>query len=34
MSKKVVVLFASPRKGGNSDLLCDQFMLGVKETGI
>ena len=31
MSKKVLVLSASPRKGGNSDLLCDQFMLGVKE---
>jgi len=33
MSKKVLVLSASPRKGGNSDLLCDQFMLGVKEAG-
>jgi multimeric flavodoxin WrbA len=33
MSKKVLVLSASPRKGGNSDLLCDQFMLGAKETG-
>ncbi len=31
MSKKVLVLSASPRKGGNSDLLCDQFMLGAKE---
>jgi multimeric flavodoxin WrbA len=31
MSKKVLILSASPRKGGNSDLLCDQFMLGVKE---
>lgn len=25
MSKKVLVLSASPRKGGNYDLLCDQF---------
>lgn len=31
MSKKVLVLSASPRKGGNSDLLCDQFMLGSKK---
>jgi len=27
------VLSASPRKGGNSDILCDQFMLGAEETG-
>ena len=33
MSKKVLVLSASPRKGGNSDLLCDQFILGAKEAG-
>ncbi len=33
MSKKVLVLSASPRKGGNSDLLCDKFMLGAKEAG-
>jgi multimeric flavodoxin WrbA len=33
MSKKVLVLSSSPRKGGNSDLLCDQFMLGAKEAG-
>jgi multimeric flavodoxin WrbA len=33
MSKNVVVLSASPRIGGNSDLLCDQFILGAKETG-
>lgn len=33
MSKKVLVLSASPRKGGNSDLLCDQFMLGAQEAG-
>jgi len=33
MSKKVLVLSGSPRKGGNSDLLCDQFILGAKETG-
>jgi len=33
MAKKLLVLSASPRKGGNSDLLCDQFMLGAKEAG-
>lgn len=33
MTKKVLILSASPRKGGNSDLLCDEFMRGAKETG-
>ena len=33
MSKNVLVLSASPRRGGNSDLLCDQFILGAKEAG-
>ncbi|KLU65665.1 MULTISPECIES: flavodoxin family protein [Desulfosporosinus] len=33
MAKKVLVLSASPRKGGNSDLLCDQFILGANEAG-
>jgi multimeric flavodoxin WrbA len=33
MSKNVLILSASPRKGGNSDLLCDQFMHGAKESG-
>lgn len=33
MTKKVLILSASPRKGGNSDLLCDQFLLGAKEAG-
>ncbi len=33
MGKKVLVLSASPRKGGNSDMLCDQFMIGTKESG-
>ena len=31
MSKKVLIISASPRKGGNSDALCDQFLLGAKE---
>ena len=33
MKKKVLVLSASPRKGGNSDTLCDQFILGAIEAG-
>ncbi len=33
MSKKVLILSGSPRKGGNSDLLCDEFMRGAKESG-
>lgn len=33
MSKKVLILSASPRKGGNSDTLCDEFMKGAKEVG-
>lgn len=33
MSKKVLVLSSSPRKGGNSDLLCDEFVKGAKESG-
>lgn len=33
MNKKVLILSASPRKGGNSDTLCDQFMKGAQEAG-
>jgi multimeric flavodoxin WrbA len=33
VKQKVLVLSASPRKGGNSDLLCDQFLLGAREAG-
>lgn len=33
MNKNVLVLSASPRKGGNSDMLCDQFISGAKEGG-
>lgn len=33
MAKKVLILSGSPRKGGNSDTLCDQFMKGALETG-
>jgi len=33
MSKKVLILSGSPRKGGNSDTLCNQFALGATEAG-
>jgi multimeric flavodoxin WrbA len=33
MPKRVLILSASPRKGGNSDLLCDQFLKGAREAG-
>ena len=33
MKKKILVISASPRKGGNSDLLCDQFISGATEAG-
>ncbi len=33
MSKKVLVFSGSPRKGGNSDMLCDQLVKGAQEAG-
>jgi len=33
MTKKIVVLSGSPRKNGNSELLCDQFIRGATEAG-
>ena len=33
MSKKVVVITGSPRKNGNSDILCGQFEKGAREAG-
>lgn len=33
MNKKVLILSGSPRKGGNSDLLCDEFLRGAEESG-
>lgn len=33
MSKKVLIISSSPRKGGNSDTLCDKFMEGAKSAG-
>ena len=31
--KKVLILSGSPRKGGNSDTLCDEFMRGASDAG-
>lgn len=31
--KKALILSGSPRKDGNSDTLCDQFMKGAQESG-
>ena len=31
--KKVLILSGSPRKGGNSDTLCDEFLRGAVEAG-
>ena len=33
MSRKVLILSGSPRKNGNSDILCDEFMRGALESG-
>lgn len=33
MKKKVLILSASPRKGGNSDTLCNQLMEGAQQAG-
>ena len=31
--KKVLILSSSPRRGGNSDTLCNRFMAGAQENG-
>jgi len=33
MKKKVLIISASPRRYGNSDLLCDRFLAGALEAG-
>ena len=33
MSKKVLIISGSPRKGENSDLLCDRFREGAEAAG-
>ena len=33
MAKRVLILSSSPRRGGNSDTLCDEFMRGTVEAG-
>lgn len=31
--KRIIILSASPRKKGNSDILCDEFFKGAKDAG-
>lgn len=31
--QKILIVAGSPRKGGNSDLLCDQFLRGAGDAG-
>lgn len=33
MKKKILILSGSPRKNGNSELLCDEFAKGAREAG-
>lgn len=33
MNKKVLIISASARRNGNSDILCDQFRLGAQKAG-
>jgi multimeric flavodoxin WrbA len=33
MNKSVLVISSSPRRGGNSDLLCDQLIMGAQTAG-
>lgn len=33
MMKRVLILSGSPRRGGNSDLLCDEFLRGAADAG-
>lgn len=33
MNKKILILSGSPRNNGNSDILCDEFAKGAKESG-
>ena len=33
MSKRILILTGSPRRGGNSDLMADAFAKGASEAG-
>jgi len=33
MGKNIVIISSTPRKNGNSDILCDEFMRGAVEAG-
>lgn len=32
--KKTLILSSSPRRGGNSDTLCNEFLRGAREAGF
>lgn len=32
--KNILIISSSPRRNGNSDILCDRFTQGAKEAGI
>lgn len=34
MKKNVLIISGTPRKGGNSDVLCDRFAEGAREAGL
>lgn len=31
--KNILIISSSPRRNGNSDILCDRFTQGAKDTG-
>lgn len=33
MMKQILLISSSPRRGGNSDLLCDEFLRGARDAG-
>ena len=33
MTKNVLIISSSPRRGGNTDALCNEFMRGASEAG-
>lgn len=33
MSKNILIISSSPRKGGNSEMLCERFAAGAREAG-
>ncbi|MBX7077292.1 MAG: flavodoxin family protein [Methanobacteriaceae archaeon] len=33
MTKNIIIISSTPRKGGNSDILCDEFLKGAEKAG-